>query len=133
MRNPKEKLRALLVDPFQHKIHEVNLDPGIQNWYKLCDCDCFDHCYLGTFAGARHDAFVDDEGLLKEPTYPLWHWHNYPNPLPGYGLITACDDLGVTIPARMTVEFVLEHISWELWEARLNAADYFDQLSRIYL
>jgi hypothetical protein len=126
-------MKVLLVDPFQRKIHPLESENAdLNQWHKWCDCDCFDHAHLGDYEGLRHDAFVDDEGLLKNPVSPLWQWRNYPNPLPGYGIITACDSLGATVPVTMPIEFAISNIAWELWEERLNVENYFDQLSRIY-
>lgn len=129
----KQTVKVLLIDPFQRKIHPLEIQKGINNWYQWCDCECFDHAYLGNHCGLRHDAFVDDNGLLREPTYPLWFWYDRTDPLAGYGLVTACDGGGETIDATMPVEYVEKRVAWELWEARLKAEDYFEQMTRLYL
>lgn len=125
-------MKVLLIDPFQRKIHPLDISKEIKDWYKWCDCDCFDHAYIGVHSGRRHDIFVDDEGLLKEPHYPVFQWKDYSNPLVGYGLITACDSGGNAVDTPMIPEYAERCITWELWEGRLKAEDYFEQISRIY-
>jgi len=78
------------------------------------------------------DMWVDDEGLLREPRYPMFRWEWYHQPLAGYGLINA--SVGPeTVATQMPAEFVQEHIYWEPWEKRLDPKDYFEQLSRLYM
>jgi hypothetical protein len=120
------------VDPFQRKVHEIQVGNHIRDWYRWCDCDCFDHVTLGELNGQVQDLWVDDEGLLREPQYPMWKWEDYSNPLCGYGLINASDG-PETIATIMPVRFAEEKIDWEPWEHRIDPANYFDQLSRLYL
>ena len=132
-------MRALLVDPFQREVHQLEIGEHIQEWHKWCDCDLFDHVCLGEHCGQIQDLWVDDEGLLRQPIYPMFKWENdlampiSQGGLAGYGLITA--SVGPeTIATVMPTEYAEQRIMWEVnWEHRLKPENYFDQLSRVYL
>lgn len=127
-----ENLRTLLIDPFQKRLHEIELSPHIQDWHKWCDCEAFDYAYCGTHEGQRQDIWVDDNGLNRHPMYPTFKWRDRDLPLVGYGLLLGTTPGGDSVSTILSIEYVLSLIAWEQWEVRLNPADWFDQLSRIY-
>jgi hypothetical protein len=113
-------------------VHTIEVGNHIGSWHKWCDCHCFDHLALGIHFGQMQDMWVDDEGLLREPRYPMFKWTDYHQPLAGYGLINA--SVGPeTVATVMLADYAEDHILWEQWEDRLDPKGYFDQLSRIYM
>lgn len=125
-------IRALLIDPFQKRVHEIQVGDHIKDWHKWCDCQLFDHAYIGTHQGQRQDIWVDDEGLNRYPMYPTFKWTDRQDPLIGYGLLLATTADGESVSTRMPIEHALAHIQWEKWEDRLKPEDFFDQLTRLY-
>lgn len=132
-----KKLRALLIDPFQRRVHELAVSKDLSVWHKLLDCDYVEHVLIGQIDDKPVDAWVNEEGLLRDPYYPLWRWVGaprlYPNPLCGYGLVLSHDAGGESTSTDLTAAFVLQQLVFEPWEQRLDPEAYFDQLSRIYL
>lgn len=125
-------LRALLIDPFQKRIHEIEVGEHVTDWYKWCDCDCFDVAYCGAHFGQRQDIWVDDNGMNRYPMYPCFKWKGRHDPLVGYGLLMATTPHGDSISTLMPISYAFEHVEWEKWEGRLNPPDFFEQLSRLY-
>lgn len=70
LQKENNKIKFILVDPFNHDINKSNgevieMEPELENYYKLLDCETIDitQRYIG---GKPYDIIVDDEGLLKE-------------------------------------------------------------------
>ena len=79
-------MRAILIDPFNQTVTQIEYDGNFESIYKLIDADCFDCARITKMDGI----FVDDGGLLKDPTHFFLH-SEYPSPLAGKGLIVGCD------------------------------------------
>lgn len=98
-------VRAILIDPFEKTVTEVQHDADdYRGIYKLIShetmpVDCFTVVRLDDV----DSVFIDDEGLLKDPTH-FFLWRGYPQPLAGKGLILGCDEEGETIACAMTLE-----------------------------
>ena len=64
-----EEIKFILIDPFNDETNlngeVVQIEPNLENYYKLLDCKTIDITtrYIG---GKPYDIIVDDEGLLKE-------------------------------------------------------------------
>src|ERR1700757_4050395 len=126
------KLTSFLVDPFQKRVHQIEIENNINDWHKVLDCDILDHVLLGEYAGLPIDGWVDDEGLLREPNYPYWIWVGYRNQLCGYGLINSSNNQGKSISSNLSLSYCLAHCQYEEWERRLDPEKYLDQMTRIY-
>lgn len=126
------KLTSFLVDPFQKRVHPIEIENDIHAWHKILECDCFDHAVLGEYGGCPIDVFVDDEGLLREPNYPHWYWLGYHNELCGYGLINSSNSQGESISSNLNLQYCMAHAHFEDWEERLDPEKYLDQMTRIY-
>lgn len=124
------KLRGLLIDPFQRKVHWVNVQNDINDWHRLMDCQTLDVVQLDHPQDT--DIWVDDEGLLREPPYPFFKWAGYNENLCGYGLVL-CHNGPESTSVRISPDEAASLIQWEPWESRLPPEPYFDQLSRLYL
>jgi len=118
------KMKAIVIDPFEQKVFEVDIknrgDSCCKDIYKHIHCDLFTAVYLDTGTEHTRDVmFVDDEGLYRTPANQAYQaffqtkW--YPDPLAGYGIICGGDEEGETAPCSLTVEEVKEAISgWSL-------------------
>ena len=131
-----KKLRALLIDPFQRRVHELAVSKDLSEWHKLLDCDFMDRVAIGLVNNQPVDIWVNESGLVTEPFYPIWNWVGipriYPNPICGYGLMLSHDAGGESTPTDLRAEFVMAQVVFEPWEGRLDPETYFDQLTRIY-
>jgi hypothetical protein len=124
------KLKGLLIDPFQRKVHRVNVENNINDWYRFLDCDTVTGVYPPQ--PPETDIFVDDNGLLREPIYPRFRLVTYGEELAGYGLVLSHRG-PESISTRLTPGELMPLLQWEDWEKRLPPEPYFEQLSRIYL
>jgi hypothetical protein len=127
-------MKALLIDPYQRKIHQLDIESDLQAWYKVLRCDCVDRAEVcrnpqNTLA---LDIWVDDEGFQREPIPPTFKLRGYPNALAGYGLML-CANLanGKSTPCNFSAEQIKAAIAWENWEERLDPEDYLEELTRV--
>lgn len=100
-------MRAILINPFDQTVTEVDYSGDFRDIYKLIDADCFDCARISRGDGI----FVDDEGLLNQPTHFFQH-AEYPNPLAGKGLIVGCDSQGESVSCKTTVEEVKSKVTF---------------------
>jgi hypothetical protein len=128
-------MKAFLIDPYQRKIHPLDIDSDLSVWHQLLKCDCVDRAEIHRNASNTRavDVWVDDEGLLKEPVPPTFKVRGYPNPLAGYGLLLGANltsGRSIAAPYASAAE-IAPLIMWERWERRLNPDDYFEELTRV--
>lgn len=94
-------MKAILIDPANKSITEVEYDGHYGSIYKLIDADRFDVVYIGS--GKNSDSFyVDDEGLFKPDQSFFWA-KGWSQPLAGKGLLLGVDDAGDSISPKTTV------------------------------
>lgn len=100
-------MKAILIDPFEQTIKEVEYSG---DWKQICEligAECFDTARI-----SRTDSiFVDDCGLLNNPTHFFQH-QDYHSPLAGKGLILGCDSEGESISPKTTVEEVSRKVTF---------------------
>ena len=60
-------MKAILINPFNQTITEVEYSGNFKEIYKLIDCSTFDCINIDD----DNTLFVDDEGLLKENRYAI--------------------------------------------------------------
>jgi hypothetical protein len=108
-------------------VHEIETTDDITDWHKLLDCDTLDVARVER----EVDIWVDDNGLLRQPYYPIFYYIGYQNPLCGYGLALSSSG-PETISLERPPGFFQMKIHFEEWEKRLNPNDYFEQMSRVY-
>lgn len=101
-------MKAILIDPENMTIEEVEYTGGIEQIYELIDAQCFTVANIGMEGDG---IFVDDEGLLVNEFY-AFRFNDYPQPLAGRGLILGCDDEGATTEPKITIEEVRRKISF---------------------
>jgi hypothetical protein len=123
-------LRAYLIDPFQRKVHTLDVTHELSAWYDMLECSCVDVVRIGTAPnGNAIDVWVDDEGLLRNEPYPLFRLGE--GTLCGYGLVLECDSEGKSLGVSFGHSWFEGKLRFEPWERRLNPADYFEQLTRV--
>lgn len=100
-------MKAILIDPFEETVKEIEYNGDFKHIYELIGADCFDAVRI-----SREDSiFVDDNGLMNNPTHFFMH-EGYPNPLAGKGLILGCDENGDSISPVTTVEEVRSKVKF---------------------
>lgn len=106
-------MRAILIDPFTETISEVEYDGIYRSIYRLLS---HPEQPVDTFTVVRISAedtiFVDDNGLLNEPTH-FFEYYGYPQPLAGKGLILGVDDEGESIATMLDVDYVRAMVTWK--------------------
>lgn len=124
-------MKAYLIDPYQRKVHSLEVAHDLHAWHTLLQCDCLDVAHVGTLPNGRYvDCWVDDEGLLREPVPPMFKLGNYD--LAGYGLVLECNPSdGESHGVSFDTRWFVGKLGFEEWERRLDKRDYFEQLSRI--
>lgn len=97
-------MKAILINPFDETITEVEYSGDFKQIYKLIDCSTFDVVMLCD----SDDLFVDDEGLLKDNRYFSWSGRNFA----GKGLILGHDDEGESIATTYDLQEVIDRVEW---------------------
>lgn len=62
-------MRMFLIDVNKGTAEPVDVEPKLQEYYKLLDCDTIDITERA-INGVMYDIIVDDEGLFKNPAIP---------------------------------------------------------------
>lgn len=94
-------MKAILINPYDQTVTEVDYSGDYKEIYTLIEADCFDCARISRMDGI----FVDDEGLLHNPTHFFMH-AEYPSPLAGKGLVVGCNEGGDSVDCKTTVEEV---------------------------
>lgn len=100
-------MKAILINPFDHTVKEVDYSGDFRDIYKLIEAQTFDVARISRMDGI----FVDDEGLLNAPTHFFEH-AEYPSPLAGKGLIVGCDDQGESQDCATNVDEVKSKVAF---------------------
>ena len=93
-------MQAILINPFDKTIEEVDYSGDWRDISSLLECDIFTTAY---FADTPDSVYVDDEGLYVEDQ-ALFTIGDYPQPLAGRGLILGCNDEGDSVDCETTLE-----------------------------
>lgn len=92
-------MRAILIDPTERSLTEVDYNGDWKTISKHLDCELFDVVF--TDFG---DVYVDDEGLLRQEQ-KFFMLQGVPYPLAGRGLVFGpVDHDGDTTPATISIE-----------------------------
>ena len=99
-------MKAILINPFNQTITEVEYSGNFKEIYKLIDCSTFDCINIDN----DNTLFVDDEGLLQENRY--FHWKDYTN-LAGKALIIGVDyQTGEDCDTSWSLQEVENMVEW---------------------
>lgn len=103
--NNSEKIKSILIDPFDQSISIVDLDKGLDPMYKVLQCRLIDYQHLGN----NHDLVMDDEGRLKEDN----RWFKLAgHSFAGRCLIVDCDEEGYTVSTTLTIDKIKQYIKF---------------------
>lgn len=114
-------MRAVLIDPAKRTVSELTLLANtpfqsrgkrskilLTEMYGLLDCTMVDAVH---FNGTNHDVWVDDEGLFVNEQ-KFFMLSDFPNPLPGRGIVLGHDASGNTIDCALSLEDVQRRTHW---------------------
>lgn len=107
--------RAILIDPTNKSVTEIEYDGDYRSISKLLGCELFTVALNIATLGEPDTLFVDDEGLL---TYPNPHGYfrlpglNYPGTLAGKGLLLGSDGMGGDAPALTRLEHITRAVEF---------------------
>ena len=123
-------MKAYLIDPFQKKIHDLDITRDLQAWYEALRCDNVDCVCIGHLPNGRTvDVWVDDEGLLADEPRPFFKIGLAQ--LCGYGLVLESDKQGESQGVSFSKSYFSGKLFFESWEKRLDPEKYFEELTRV--
>ena len=106
-------MRAILIDPFERKIQEVDFDGELFSAHKLMDCSLVEAMPANPF-GNSDNILLDEEGRLKsdrhQEYFELEGWHE--GYLCGRALIVGSDGAGEMAEALTDIEDVRRTVIW---------------------
>lgn len=108
-------MRAILIDPQNESITEVEYNGDYKHIYELIGASCFDCVRLGD--KEENTIFVDDEGLLNGAANRIGMFRfagDNPAYLAGKGLILATDAGGDSVGTTLSLEWVRERVAFGL-------------------
>ena len=126
-------MRAILINPQDKTITEVDYNGDYHHIYRLIDATCFDCVRID----ARETIYIDDEGLINGKGNEVGFFYvkgDRPVALAGKGLILSTDDEGKSVGTELTVDAVRAMIDW-VQPARVNGVLCWmgtDQFYRMY-
>ena len=104
-------MKAILIDPFDQSVSEVDYNRDHKEVSNLIDCGPIDYVSLDD----TNDIYVDDEGLLKNPTR-YFRIFSYKTmrlvTLAGKGLILGHNDDGETIATTLNANDYAESVQF---------------------
>jgi hypothetical protein len=101
-------MKAILIDSINKEVKEVEIDKGIDNMYKLLNCQIFT---IATYLPKEDAIFVDDEGLLNG-TDVFFTYEGAHQPFAGNGLIMGCDDEGESTDCKISFAEVKDKVKF---------------------
>ena len=101
-------MKAILIDSINKEVKEVEMGKGIDEMYKHIGCDIFT---IGMHLPKRDAIFVDDEGLMNNPTN-FFVYKGAHQPFAGNGLIMGCDSKGESIDCKIDINEVKKNVEF---------------------
>ena len=98
-------MKAILIDPFDQCVSEVDYNGDYKEIYKLTNCRSFDCVRLDD----TNDMYVDDAGLLRNPNR---YFKMDGRTIAGYGLILSHNDEGESVATNLTSEDVYKKVEF---------------------
>ena len=105
-------MRAILIDPEDKTVTEVDYDGDYKSIYKLIGCSTFDVVRTST---SNDGIYIDDEGLYaKDQAFWSYRYNDTHEPIKliNKGLVLGCDDEGDSVAPDSTVEDIKKNITW---------------------
>lgn len=105
-------MRGIVINPFEKKVEEINLEGGYENIQKTVGCDMFTIVRLSD----DETLFLDDEGLLKELNKNGQEQKFFilgaSQPFAGIGLILGMDFEGDSIGTSIPLDVIQSMVKW---------------------
>jgi len=101
-------MRAILIDPFNKTVTEVETPAELHDIYKLIQCTIIDAVNVDE----RHCIYVDDNGLTYDEPLPVFRWQSYHQPLAGRALLLGFDQRGENVSATMPLGVAMAQVSF---------------------
>ena len=105
-------MKAILIDPINSTVKEVDYSGDYKDIYKLIGCRTFD---VVSIPVGLDGIYVDDEGLYAELQFRWEYRYSRMHPpiqLVNKGLVLGCDDEGDSVAPDSTVEDIKKNITW---------------------
>jgi len=115
-------MKAILINPENKTVIQIELEKGIDAIYKQLDCDVF----TAPVVFENDDTlYCDDEGLFKPEMiggiiYPDWSY-----PIVGKSLIIGTNDEGESVDCKSTIDDIKKGLTWVSKEEAEKWADNF--------
>ena len=98
-------MKAILIDPLDQSVSEVDYNGDYKELYNLLNCRTFDCVRIND----TNDMYVDDEGLLKNPNRYFKYGQQT---LAGMGLILAHNEEGESVGTTLSSAEVFEKVEF---------------------
>ena len=108
-------MRAILIDPTERTITEVDYSGNLAELYKLLDCALVDNVPLGRGHDGRQEGmYVDDESLfeLSNKSTAFRIDARATHKIVGKGLICSVDALGAAADTSFKIDGIKSRITW---------------------
>ena len=123
-------MKAYLIDPFQKKVHDLDIPKNLQAWYEVLRSDNVDCVFAGELPGRRCvDVWVDDYFLDRAEEWPCFKIGE--SQVYGYGLVLESDKDGESQGVTFGKSFFNGKLFFEKWEDRLDAEKFLEELTRV--
>lgn len=114
-----KRIKALLIDPFQQMLFELDsFPPDLAHVHWILDCESAEALALDR--ERTHYLWVDESGLIRTPfVFPNFTFRRYADgiyPLAGYGLITGSDGPELT-DYSIEPDQIRREIRFEVWQS----------------
>ncbi len=111
-------MRAILIDPFNRVITEVDISDDFKEIYKFLTNDMVtvNIFTTGMIWDNRDILYVDDEGLFKNgnPFFDIGRADG--QPLAGMGIIMGCNDFGESVDVKVSLIEIQNLVRWTGFE-----------------
>jgi hypothetical protein len=113
-------MKAYLINPFDQTVTQVDFTGNYKNIYTHIQADMFTTVEMNE---QMDTVWIDDEGLLKDlENQAFFTIKGYKQPLAGRGLVLGCDDEGVSVEPKISIEEVILSVKFlSLVEVRFLA------------
>jgi len=101
-------MRAILIDPKARTVTKIDSPLRSRDLRKLLQCSTFDVVRLGV----HDDLFVDDEGMLRNPS-AFFRIRGYGAAIAGRAVLCRHDSDGHSAPATWPLKLVRSLVSFE--------------------
>lgn len=102
-------MRAIKIDPRTRTVEAVETPAGLDDLYRLIECDIVEAVKLGK----GQMLWVDEEGLMRKEIKPFFAFRGYEDkPLCGVGLILGADEYGDNTDTTLSVPDIYNAVVW---------------------